>query len=272
MECQVDLRVKQFGEKMGTVSKALGLLDFLGQSHTPKGLTDLARLAGFDKATTRRLLLELVANGFVEQDVQTRDYALGPALQMLGRAREERFPLLRISQPIVSALAEKTGETVHTTEFCAGILMSVCIEHSPKTVRVSLEPGQKLPLHSTASGFAFLAASAPSFVEGVVRKPMHRFTARTPTDRESLFRCVSETSARGYSISNETMEEGVHSVAAALCDPMGKPVGTIAVAMPIARASAALTKDFGLLALQAAEDISLRLFGKRTGTGLKKAS
>lgn len=257
---------------MGTVSKALGLLDFLGQSNAPKGLTELARLAGFDKATTRRLLLELVANGFVEQDAQSRDYALGPALQMLGRAREERFPLLRISQPFVSALAEKTGETVHTTEFCAGILLSVCIEHSPKTVRVSLEPGQKLPLHSTASGFAFLAASTPAFVESVARKPMQRFTARTPTDRDGLLRFVRETSARGYSISNETMEEGVHSVAAALCDPLGKPVGTIAVAMPMARANAVSTKESGLLTLQAAEDISQRLFGKRSGAGLKKAS
>jgi IclR family transcriptional regulator, acetate operon repressor len=257
---------------VGTVSKALGLLDFLGQSHAPKGLTELARLAGFDKATTRRLLLELVANGYVEQDLPSRNYALGPALQMLGRSREERFPLLRISQPFVSALAEKTGETVHTTEFCAGILLSVCIEHSPKTVRVSLEPGQKLPLHSTASGFAFLAASAPSFVESIARKPMHHFTARTPADREGLLQYVRETSVRGYSISNETMEEGVHSVAAALCDPMGKPVGTIAIAMPMMRASTALTKEFGLLALQAAEDISQRLFGKRTGAVLRKAS
>lgn len=257
---------------MGTVSKALGLLDFLGQSHAPKGLTELARLAGFDKATTRRLLLELAANGFVEQDMQSRDYALGPALQMLGRAREERFPLLRISQPIVSALSEKTGETVHTAEYCAGVLLSVCIEHSPKTVRVSLEPGQKLPLHSTASGFAFLAASAPAFTEAAARKPLQPYTAKTPSGRDALMAIVRQTAARGYSVSNETMEEGVHSVAAAICDPSGRPAGTIAVAMPMARASAASTKEFGLLALKAAEDISQRLFGKRSGAGFKRAS
>jgi DNA-binding IclR family transcriptional regulator len=257
---------------VGTVSKALGLLDILSQSGAPLGLTDIARRADFDKATARRLLLELASNGFVEQDADSRGYALGPALQVLGRAREERFPLLRISLPFVSALAEKTGETVHTTEFCAGALLSICVEHSPKTVRVSLEPGQKLPLHSTASGFAFLAAATPAFVESIARKPMHRFTAKTPADRDALLRHVRETSARGYSISNETMEEGVHSVAAAICDKAGKPVGTIAVAMPSARASAASTKAFGVLALQAAGDISQRLFGRRRGAALKNAS
>ncbi len=257
---------------MGTVSKALGLLDFLSRSDAPLGLTELARLSAFDKATTRRLLLELVANGFVEQDPDSRGYALGPALQMLGRAREGRFPLFRTCQPFVRALAEKTGETVHATEYCAGALVSVCIELSVRTIRVNLDHGQKLPLHATASGFAFLAASAPAFAENCLKKPLTGFTSKTPSSREALLQVIAETRARGYSISSQTFEDGVHSVGAAICDNAGKPVGAIALAMPVARATAVSTAEYGLLTRHAADEISQKLFGRRPGSALRKAS
>lgn len=256
---------------MGTVSKALGLLDFLSKSGAPLGLSELARLADFDKATTRRLLLELAASGFVEQDMDTRGYALGPALQMLGRAREERFPLFRTAQPFIRTLAEKTGETAHAAEYCAGSLVSVCIELSPKTIRVNLDQGQKLPLHATASGFAFLAASSPAFVESAAKRPLVLFTATTPSSREALLKAVNEARARGYSVSSQTMEEGVHSVGAAILNPSGKPVGTVAVAMPVVRAAPALTAEYGRLTRQSADEISQRLFGRRAAA-LRKAS
>ena len=248
---------------MGTVSKALGLLDVLSQSGAPLGLTEIARLADFDKATTRRLLLELASNGFVEQDFDSRAYALGPALQMLGRVREDRFPLFRTAQPFVRMLAEKTGETAHAAEYCAGALVSVCIELSAKTIRVNLDEGQKLPLHATASGIAFLAASPPAMFESVVKRPLVKLTSQTPGSREELGLAVSETRMRGYSVSSQTMEEGVHSVGAAILNLNGKPVGTVAVALPVARATQSLTAEYGLRTRQSAEEISQKLFGRR---------
>ena len=247
---------------MGTVSKALGLLDFLKDPNATYGLTDIAKLSGFDKATTRRLLLELVANGFVEQDEVTRAYLLGPSLQMLGRAREERFPLYKTAYPIVKQLSEVTGETVHATEYSAGVLISICTEQSDKANRVILTTGQKLPLHATASGLAFLAASTPAFLETALRKPMSAFTKTTQIDRDGLLKAISETKARGYSISNQSFEDGVHSVASAILDNRGRPIGTIAIAMPTSRATAANIEANGPLARQAAQNISIRLFGK----------
>ena len=256
---------------MGTVSKALGLLEFLKDPDAILGLTEISRLAGFDKATTRRLLLELAANGFVEQDISSRAYLLGPTLQMLGHAREKRFPLFRTVQPFVRDLAEQTGETVHAAEYCAGVLVSICNEQSQKANRVILEHGQKLPLHATASGMAFLAASSSAFAESVFRKPMQVFTPNTVNDPGTLLSVMRETRKRGYSISDQSMEDGVHSVAAAIVSNSGKPVGTVAVAMPTSRVSPSAIELFGKLVRQTAEDISVKLFG-RSAAPLRKAS
>ena len=256
---------------MGTVSKALGLLEILKDPDAVLGLTEISKLAGFDKATTRRLLLELAANGFVEQEAASRAYLLGPALQMLGHAREKRFPLFRTVQPFVRELAEQTGETVHAAEYCAGALVSICSEQSDKANRVILEHGQRLPLHATASGMAFMAASSPAFAEAVLRKPMQAYTKTTPVDRALLLTMVGETAQRGYSISNQSLEDGVHSVAAAITSNGSKPVGTIAVAMPSSRVSPAIIEQYGRLVCQTAGDISVKLFG-RSSAPLRRAS
>lgn len=257
---------------MGTVGKALGLLDILARSSNSRGLTSLASEAKFDKATTRRLLVELAARGFVEQDSVSRDYALGPALQMLGKAREEHFPLLRTVQPFVRALAAGTGETVHAAEYCAGVLVSICIEHSSKAIRVSIEHGHRLPLHATASGIAFLSASADTLVETIAGKPLERFTANTPVKPAALRRAVREAVARGYSISDQFLEDDVHSVAAAIRGANGKPIGTLAIADPTQRVTEKATERFGQLLRRAAEDVSRHLAGKKQTPPLRRAS
>ncbi len=246
---------------MGTVSKALALLDILSRPDVQLGLTEISARAGYDKATTRRLLVELKSQGFVEQDDLSRNYMLGPALLMLGRAREERFPFFRIAQPIVRGLAEASGESAHASEYGGGAMNSVCVQASDKSNRVIIEVGSKLPLHATASGIAFLSASTPAFVDAALRKPLTRLSTTTKTDPAEVAALVAEARARGYSLSDQLNEAGVQSVAAAIVNPRGAPVGAIAIAMPSVRATPAILADCGALVVAAAAEISARLFG-----------
>ena len=245
---------------MGTVGKALALLDILAGPEARLGLTEIARRAAYDKATTRRMLVELKTAGFVDQD-ETRDYLLGPSLLMLGRVREDRFPFARVAGPVVRALAEATGESAHASEYSGGVMNSVCAQSSPQSNRVIIEVGARLPLHATASGLAYLAAAKPAFVASVLARPLTRFTDRTVTDPAALSQLLAETRARGHAQSDQFKESGVHSVAAAILTPQGAPVGAIAVAMPQTRSTPDLLARYGTMVGQAAHDISARLYG-----------
>lgn len=249
---------------MGTVRKALGLLDILANPDSRHGLTEMARLSGYDKATTRRLLLELKADGFVEQDAETKAYLLGPAVLMLGRAREERFPFFKIAQPTVRALAESCGETTHVSEYAAGAMASICTQESDKSNRVIVLVGERLPLHATASGLAYLAASQDGFVEQALGKPLARFSENTLIDRDMLWPILHEARRQGYVECNQLRSEGVFSVGAAIVNPRGAPIGSIAVAMPSMRAASDKIAEIGALTAAAAAEISGRLFGKAT--------
>ena len=59
---------------MSTVGKALSLLDAVARAERGMGLAEIARLCGTDKATARRLLVDLGRHGFIEQDLETKKY------------------------------------------------------------------------------------------------------------------------------------------------------------------------------------------------------
>ncbi|RUU56756.1 IclR family transcriptional regulator, partial [Mesorhizobium sp. M2C.T.Ca.TU.009.01.2.1] len=157
---------------MSTVAKAISLLEVLGSGAPEAALADIAKVAGFDKATTRRLLVSLIAQGLVEQDETTRFYRLGAGLTRLALMREAQFPFLRMAAPVVEALAAETGETVHLSEYSKRGLITVQVIESTKANRVSVQPGDVLPMHATASGIAFLAFTEERIREGILARPL----------------------------------------------------------------------------------------------------
>jgi len=257
---------------MSTVEKAISLLDLFTVDTPELGLSDLARSAGFDKATTRRLLVALAHRGLIEQDATTRHYRLGAGLSRLARIREAHFPFLQIASPIVRALAALTGETVHLSEMSAQGLATVHVEESAKANRVGVSVGSVLPLHGTASGIVFLAFSRPEFAKAYFKKPLSAFTRHTLTDRTKLQDAVAAAAKRGYSQGEQGYEEGVSSVATAILGTDGYAIGTIAVASPLTRVNDMTTRRHIRAIVDAARDMSNQLFGERPARRTARAS
>jgi IclR family acetate operon transcriptional repressor len=246
---------------MGTIGKALTLLDILSGMDREAGLTEIAHACGYDKATTRRFLVELEKHGYVEQHVESRRYRLGATLLRLARIREERYPFLRTAMPLVRELAELTGETVHLSEFSNGRLSTIHVEESGKAHRVSVKIGTLLPFHATASGLAYLAACPADRIEAELAKPLTAYTDYTPSSSVELRQRVEETQARGYSVNHQGMEAGVVSASAAITPPGGRPIGCITVAAPLVRTDDERMREHGLAARAAAVRISEAFFG-----------
>lgn len=246
---------------MSTVGKAITLLEAFSIEHPQLGLTELARFANFDKATTRRLLVSLAAHGVIEQDGSSRLYRLGPALVRFAQIREAHFPFLESARQHVRDLARETGETVHLSEFDAHLLTSTCVEESREANRVSLAVGDRLPLNATASGLAYLAFAPSEYVETYLARPMEKFTRFTPVDTQLLRAKLVEARARGYSIGDQGHSEGVVSVAAPILGRDGHSIGALAVASPLVRTDEQTIEQHGKAVALAARTISTRLNG-----------
>jgi len=246
---------------MSTIGKALTLLDILSGLDSEAGLTEIAQACGYDKATTRRFLVELERHGFVEQLPETRKYRIGAAPLRLARIRETRYPFLSTALPFVRQLAECTGETVHLSEFSNGRLCSIHVEESPRAHRVFVDVGTVLPLHATASGLAYLAACAAETVEAELARPLQRLTEFTAVDPAELRLLLAEARTLGFSVNRQGMEVGVISASAAIVAPGARPVGCITVAAPLVRADDGTILEHGAAVRAAADAIAAAFFG-----------
>lgn len=226
---------------MGTVSKALTLLEYFSRSRVEIGLTEMTRLSGMNKATVYRLLSELQEQGFVEQVGSGREYRLGPVFLRLAALREAAVPVREAADNVLRDLSKATGETAHFSMLQGESLSLVSFVYSSEHgTRVTMEDAEVIALHATSSGMATLAYSAPGFVDNLLSKPLKKHTPHTLTDPEKIREILSEARRNGVVESVSGFEEDVHSHASPVFDASQTCIGAIAVAAPVARMDAAL--------------------------------
>lgn len=215
---------------MGTVGKALDLLDLFTRAAPQHGLSQLARASGVNKATCHRLLTELESRGLVEQTGPAREYRLGPATLRLAALREAAVPTREAAMPILRRLAETTGETAHLSHLVAGRLLTLAFAYASRPgVKVMMEDADLLPFHATASGAAVLS-----------HLPDSAMIIATAPDPQALKARIDATRTKGYAETLSTFEKDVHSFAVALFDATGLCTGALAVACAAPRMTPAL--------------------------------
>jgi DNA-binding IclR family transcriptional regulator len=215
---------------MGTVGKALDLLDLFTRAAPQHGLSQLARASGVNKATCHRLLTELESRGLVEQTGPAREYRLGPAVLRLSALREAAVPTREAAMPILRRLAEATGETAHLSHLAGGKLLTLAFAYASRPgVKVMMEDADLLPFHATASGAAVLSQT-PDAAKIIATAP----------DPDALQTRIATARHKGYAETVSTFEKDVHSFAVPLFDATGTCTGALAVACAAPRMTADL--------------------------------
>lgn len=217
---------------MKTVDKALSVLDQFSMENTEIGLSELSRMAGLDKAATRRLLVAMAKHGFIEQAAETRKYRLGHGFLRLARIREATVPIARAAQEVADWLVEMTNETAHIS--IPGSLGMTTIAHRlPNRGHVvNIVPSQTLYFHATASGLAFLAFAREETVNTVLSLSREKMTEATVTSKTELRKLIATFKAQGYSHTRNTFENDVSSIAMPFFQDSTDPAGSISLALP----------------------------------------
>lgn len=226
---------------MGTVTKALELLDLFTRQSPRHGLSSIARISNTNKATAFRLLSELQAYGLLEQDSITRDYRLGPAALRLAALRETAVPLRTAGRPILEKLAEVTGESAHSSVLVAGRLQMLDFAYSVRhATKVIFEDTDILPFHATSSGLAVLAYLPQAQRAQILEQPLAQLTPQTLTDPQRLNDALDAVRSNGFAVIDGGFEAEVVGIAVPIFGPSSECLGAMAVAAPIVRISASL--------------------------------
>ncbi|GBD30274.1 Pectin degradation repressor protein KdgR [bacterium HR32] len=243
-------------EGVQSLERAAALLRALGETGRPLSAAELAAAVGIPRPTVYRLLETLCAEGWVAQN--GRSYTIGAAVLWLAARRLGQLELRTVGRPVLEALRDRTGETVHLGVLEGGQVVYVEKLESPGPLRMASMVGRIVPAHSTALGKAILAHLPASQVEEIVlRHGLPRRTPNTITDPERLLQELAAVRARGFSVDNVENEEGIRCVGAAIFDHAGRLAGAVSVSGSASTISLERARrELGPAVRDAAEQIS----------------
>jgi len=247
-----------------SISRAATVLRVLAAMGAEGGqLTEIARRAGFGKATTHRILAALTDVEFAYQNTTTRHYHLGAGLGLLAR-QASHHDVGALAQPVLMRLACQTQDTVYIQvregfrAFCIGR------EQGSFPIKtLSLDVGQSRPLGVGSGSLALLSFLPRDEIETVIganTRWLRDYPAFAP---ESLRELVRETQARGYAFIEGQVIPGVNAIAVPVLDENKRPVASLSVTAIADRVHGERALWLASLLREEAEQLSLQLH--RTG-------
>lgn len=219
------------------IERALQILDCFDARHVDLGLTEIAQRVKLHKATTHRIVATLMNQGYLDRSPDGQKYRLGLRLASLGSLVTSQMNLRRDSLPYLNQLSERFGETCDLSIFDNGEVLYIEVLRSNHALSIAAAIGQRLPLHSTASGKIFLAFLPPEERAQYLASPLPSFTTRTFTSLELLNRQFEEILEKGYSVDDEEMEVGIRAVSAPVFNQAGKVIAAVSIPSPTSRMS-----------------------------------
>lgn len=230
--------------------KMLDVLQLVGVSSEPLGLLEIANELGLDKTTASRMLASLMKRDFIIRDVDSRKYRVGPGFLGLSSAVSSRAEILRLTQPYMMQLRERTAETVslnvraNRERICIG-----SIERFPPSIeRRAL--GVRYPLYNGTAGKVILA-----FLPAADQAAMVEEAVAHGRDRERLGRQLQFVREQGYLQDVAEVKTDLGAVAAPLFEG-NRVFGSLVVTGPLERMHEAYRQEIGPIVREAAGAIS----------------
>lgn len=242
-------------QMMKSVDRALFLLSFFTVQQPEWGLSDLARKAKLDKATTLRILVALIRNGFIEQHAETKKYRLGIAVLRLARVREASFPLIELIRPVLDRIAEEIEETAHATLATDEAMITVAVTEPKRSTRVWVNPSQLLPFHASASGLAYISFASQDKQDSLLSDDLPRYT-ETTVRAADLRDHLQQIRERGYALAPGSFEAEASGVASPIFSSDGYSFGSVAIAGVASRMTPELQRKAAYLVVGASIEIS----------------
>jgi DNA-binding IclR family transcriptional regulator len=243
-------------ELLGTVRRALRVLDYLAACEEPVAIKRLAAALDLNLSSAYHVMNTLASDGYVSRDERSGGYGLGAKVARLGDAYARSWPV----EPALRALVNDLGATSRENAYLAVVngpaVVITDIVESRQRVRVhALHRGFSADLHARALGKAVLAfwdaAAVRTYFEG---HPPRRITPRTLVTATAIEAELERVRRRGYSEDLEEFCEGVCCLGAPFFSSDGRPAGSLSVSMPSFRyrATRSAVRDVVVAAARAA--------------------
>jgi IclR family pca regulon transcriptional regulator len=227
-----------------SLQRGLLVLSSFSAENSTMGIAALARCVNLSKSTVHRYASSLTQLGYLQQDPETKEYALGPRAVDLGFAAITSMELTRTAARPLQALADETGYTVSMAILDGGDIVYVDRHRSARAgfrIELNLQVGSRLPAYCTAMGKVLLAHKDAVALRAILdRTDLARRGPKTVTAREQLMSSLARTQTSGIAFNDEELAPGLRSLAAPVRDRSGAVVAAVNIAVHLSAWNASM--------------------------------
>jgi DNA-binding IclR family transcriptional regulator len=216
-----------------TLSRALLVLEAVGSRQTNWGVRELSRETGLNVATVYRILSTLHGAGYLEREADTQRYSLGPKIMKLAGQYKLQNSVASIAEKVFESYADRFQHNFYLGELCEYEVIYLVSMDGRGPIRIAIEPGGSIELHTTALGKLLLAYQTDEYLQSFLKiKLLKPFTARTITDAAILCNQIEEIRKSGFATNDGEHYDDIAAVAAPVFDHHGSVSMAVSLAFP----------------------------------------
>ena len=193
-------------------------------------VAELASRLDLEYPTAHRIIRCLVDQRMVEKDENTLRYSIGPLVYELGLCAPPKMHLRELCDPIISRIAEKTGDTVFLNVRSG--LDALCIDRKEGSFPIKtliIDIGNRRPLGFGAAGIALLMRLSEEELAKVVTANAPRLQAYGNPSPRSIVALVKRSKVMGYVFTEDVVVPGVSAISLPFGGYDGIPLAAISV-------------------------------------------
>jgi IclR family pca regulon transcriptional regulator len=223
-------------ESVQSFVRGLAVIRSFGADAPAQTLSDVSRATGLSRATVRRLVHTLEAEGYVRREGS--QFELTPRVLELGYAFLSSHTLADLARPHLEKLAGEVRESTSVAVLDGSSIVYVARVQANRVMQVSIGIGTRFEAYRTSLGRAILAFRDAGEVADVwAASDRSHPTATTVTELAQLQERLAEVRQLGYALVDQELELGVRSVAAPIRDAEGVAIAGVNVSTHASRTS-----------------------------------
>ena len=225
-----------------SAERTLRMLQYLAERSQPVTLAELSGALDLPKPTAHRMCQMLLDLGMIVNDVNEKAFLIGPALRRLAMDTLTHGTLSALRHTVLDDLVEEVGETCNFTTLSGSSIMYLDRVETRHAWRLTIEVGERVPIHCTASGKLFLAFMTSTKRNYLLRNlELHKLTDKTVTDPAELRAMLEKISSNGYSQDQEEFIAGLVAIAVPVFDNNNELRAAVAMHAPTSRVTSSDT-------------------------------
>lgn len=194
--------------------------------------TEIAQLTTLSQPTVWRICYTLCKMNFLRRSLQDDNFQLGPAARMLAHSATESMHIADIAQGPMQALADRVQLAVGLAvpDRLGMLLMRRCQGQAPLVL--NLDTGSRVPIATTAYGWAYLAALPASERSHLLTQLKVANASGWSSIGPAIKAALAKFASRGYVLNCGHFSRYVNAIAVPLVDATEGIIYSISVAGP----------------------------------------